>query len=179
MLVAAFVSDERYALYSLAVTISAPLGPFIATLGSVMYKRFADQEKMSRNFILLIAGVAVLTIIFFSIGVSIFSSVIFGEFYTGSIYYSIALGVGAVMVGTGDIFNRFIMSKGNGKYIRNCAIATGVVNIVLGFLLIAPYNINGITVSTVSSNIVYLVLMIALYLIIVKRNRQKIIINNG
>lgn len=174
VLVAAFVSDERYALYTLAVTISAPLGPFMSTLGSVMYKRFAQQEKMSRNFILLMTGIAVLTIIFYSIGVSVFSSVIFGEFYAGSIYYSIVLGIGAVMVGTGDIFNRFIMSKGSGKYIRNCAIATGVVNIVLGFLLIAPYNIMGITISTVTSNFVYLVLMAALYIIIVKRNKRNI-----
>ncbi len=172
VLVAAFVSDERYALYTLAVTISAPLGPFMSTLGSVMYKRFAQQEKMSRNFILLIVGIAALTIVFYSIGVSVFSAAIFGEFYTGSIYYSIALGIGAVMVGTGDIFNRFIMSKGNGKYIRNCAIATGIVNIVLGFLLIAPYNITGITISGVASNFVYLALMAALYVIVVNRNKQ-------
>lgn len=163
VLVAAYVTDEQYAPYLLAVTISTPLGPFMTSLGNVMYKKFASQNRMSKQFVFVIIGIALVTATIFIVGIIFFTTIIFGDQYEGAIIFAIVLGLGSILLGIGDIFNRFIMSKGKGKFIRNCAIATGLVNIILSAILIGQFNVWGITIARVTGNIVYLAMMIILY----------------
>ncbi len=168
VIVDTYITKSEYALFSLAITISAPMGPFISTIGSVMFKRFNQYNEMGKRFITMISGITALSAVVYVLGIRFLTPVIFGEFYRGSIVYSQVLGVGALMVGLGDVFNRFIVVKGKGKYIRNSAIAAGIVNIVIATLLITSMKAVGVTISTVASNITYLLFMIGSYVIVVR-----------
>jgi O-antigen/teichoic acid export membrane protein len=169
VIIDSFITKQEYALFSLAVTISAPLGPFISSIGSVMFSRFNKLNEMGRRFILSICGITLLSAIAYVYFIQLFTPIVFGEFYRGSIRYAQVLGVGSLLVGLGDIFNRFVMAKGMGKYIRNGAIITGIVNIAVASALINSLYATGVAISSVASNVTYLALMVISYIITSKR----------
>lgn len=173
VIVDTYITKEEYALFSLAITISAPLGPFISTIGSVMFKKFNKLNQMGKKFIAMIVSITAISCVVYIIGIQIFTPIVFGDFYRGSIVYAQALGIGSLLVGLGDVFNRFIVAKGKGKYIRNSAIITGIVNIGIAIVLISGLKSIGVTISTVASNLTYLLLMIVSYILVVKGLQSK------
>jgi len=164
VLLDAYITKGEYAIYSLAITISVPLGPLISTLGSVMFRRFNKLERMSKKFILLLVTSVVGTAGVYVVGVNVFTTVLFGEYYRESISYACAIGIGSLLVGLGDVFNRFVMAKGRGKYIRNAAIISGAINIGIAAVLIADMTTVGVTIARVAGNATYLVLIVIAYL---------------
>lgn len=173
VLLDAFITKGEYAIYSLAITIAVPLGPLISTLGSVMYKRFNKLEKMSKKLIMLLVSITAGAAVVYCVGVNLLTTVLFGEYYRASIKFACAIGIGSLMVGLGDVFNRFIMAKGKGKYIRNAAIISGVINIGLAAALIADMTTVGVTIARVSSNIAYLVAIVVAYVLVCRQNKEK------
>lgn len=161
VIVAYFVTRDEYAFYSLAITISTPLGPFVSSLGSILYKKFSTEERINTRFLQLISLTIFAVAILYIVGTTIFVPILFGDAYIGSIIFAQIIGIGSLLSGFGDVFNRFLGSKGEGKSIKQSAITSGVANLLSSIVLLPFFGALGASISRFFSNAIYLI-MIAL-----------------
>lgn len=175
VIVAAFTTREEYAYFALAVTISAPLGPVISSLGSILYKKFSLEGEIDKSFIRLITVTVVLIATVYVVGIKIFTPILFGEKYKSSILFAQLMGVGSLLVGFADVFNRFLGSKGEGKAIQHGAMATGIANIIVSISLLPIIGALGACLAQVVSDITYLLFMIFKYKKFVKVNGEDLV----
>lgn len=173
VIVSLFTTKNEYAFFSLAVTIASPLGPLISSLGSILYKKFSLENKISSRFLMLITTTVICVASIYVFAIDFFTPILFGKAYSESILFAQIIGVGSLLTGFADVFNRFLGSKGEGKAIQHGAIATGTVNLVFSSILLPVLGALGASVSRLMSNITYFVFMVIKYKKFIKSNKDE------
>jgi O-antigen/teichoic acid export membrane protein len=123
--------------YSLASSLVMPLSLLPNAVGTSSYRQFADQNKMSRKLLLVMAVTSILAML----GFVFFCVVLFPLFFKSDFSavgpMALVMMFAAIMHGFGDFFNRFLGAHGMGRAIRNIALTNGVVN-VIGIFVLTP-----------------------------------------
>lgn len=158
-----YTTGALYAPYALALMIAMPLGPLISSLGSVFYKKFREEDKLSKKAVLFTIATSTLLLIIFNIVLIYIVPILFGYEYNDAILYARIISIGSVLVGLGDVLNRFLASKGLSKSIRNAAMISGVTNITLAIILIPSFNLYGATITLFFANLQYFITLVYYY----------------
>lgn len=74
-----------------------------------------------------------------------------------------ALGIGAIFLGFGDLFNRFLGAHGRGKSIQNAAYANGIATVACIFLFVPLLGAWGAVLAVIIPNGIYLLQMYISY----------------
>lgn len=163
MWVAEFVDPSRYGQYALALAVSSPLSVLVASVGSVIFRSSSRNNSLSTKTLVFSFAFGGLLGTAYFLATETLLIRLFGSGYDLSVRMAQLMGVGGLMIGWGDIFNRFLGAKGQGAGLCLVAVSTGIVGIVSAAILLPRWNAYGAIASSVLSAATYFGLMIALY----------------
>ncbi|MDO6491479.1 MULTISPECIES: lipopolysaccharide biosynthesis protein [unclassified Cellulophaga] len=168
-----FLNDNKQVgFFMLALTVCSPLLIIPSVMGTTYFKQFVHLPKIPTKVVL------------FSIAVTAFALVIFYslidyvviQFYSKD-YLPVAniakfLILGFIFHGLGDLINRFLGAKGEGKKLRNAAFFVGAINILGYTLLIKYFQMNGAIITKILASCLYLIVMLYYYINFIKKNKH-------
>jgi O-antigen/teichoic acid export membrane protein len=163
-LVVGYLSDNvNLGYYSLALTLTMPLGMLPGVIGTTMFKEFSRQASISRNAhtITIVATLAIE--VGFVVSIRWLASLIYPPQFTPAVNMSYALSLGAVFHGLGDYYNRFLGAHGLGKALRNGAILEGGINLLGYGLFVYILGVEGAILTRIVSGAAYLSAMFISY----------------
>jgi O-antigen/teichoic acid export membrane protein len=163
MWTANYSSPVQYGQYTLAVGVSAPLGIFVSSVGTVIFRASSRAAVLSRDLLLFTAGLVLLLAISYFLATKYLLVWAFGSQYAPAVPMAQCLGIGSLLIGLGDIFQRFLGAHGLGRRLGAASVCVGVVGITVAGLLMSHWSVYGAIVASVAAGIAYLVLMIVLY----------------
>lgn len=160
-----FCSDNtNVGFYTLAVTIAAPLAMLPSIIGTTYFKQFASQSRIDKKVMLGSIGLTVVSCVVYIVFIKYIVLFLYDKSYFCVAKYASWIAIGTSMHGLGDMFNRFLGAHGQGKQIRNGAIACGIVLVFGSFILVYFYKINGAIITKIASSVVYLGMMVYYYI---------------
>jgi len=163
LLIAFFLDAEQLAYYSLAFTITLPLSLFSTSLSTSLYRRFSQVRKIDKKVLYLNLFWVVLSISVFVVLRKWIILHLFSQKYMESlqvfVFLAIAFGIG----GISKIFTYFLMARGAGKIIKNIAIITLSIDLILNIVLIPKHGILGSAIARLISHFFDLIFLIFYY----------------
>jgi O-antigen/teichoic acid export membrane protein len=167
--VAAFIDSVDYGQYALAVALSAPLCVLLSSIGTVIFRSSSRLQRLPRGMIGFTVVVGVLLGCAYWIGTEWLLTVVFGEKYAPAIRTAQWLGVASLLIGIGDVLQRFLGAHGLGRRLGAVSVATGIVAMSSAAILLPRWAVNGAIVSSMCAAVTYLGLLSYLYLSFTRR----------
>ena len=168
-----FMDNTQVGFFLLALTICSPLLVIPSVLGTIYYTKFVDIRTIPNKvlYVSIASTLAALGVFYFLVEDVIIN------FYTPE-YLPVAqisklLIIAFIFHGFGDLVNRFLGAKGQGKLLRNAAYLVGIVNVLGYTFLIKYFSINGAIITKILASLSYLILMIYYYRTFVKTNNDE------
>ena len=112
------------AIFSLAVTVSAPLTMLPSAVGTAYFSRLASGNRFPPNVLRYSWLVATFLAVCFGMVVPFAVQFLYGDRYKGVSFSAQICGVAAVLHGMGDVYNRFFLAN------RETRLLLGVVSVV-------------------------------------------------
>jgi O-antigen/teichoic acid export membrane protein len=137
LLVGYFENTVAVGFYSLALTVTMPLGFIPSALGTTLFKTFADRTSIPKK---VVFGTVALTGCALTVFLLLIDKVVMWAYsaeYSEVIPLAYIMAIGSVLHGFGDFVNRFLGAHGRGKQLRNGAFITGGF-IMAGSLTLVP-----------------------------------------
>lgn len=171
VVVLGYVTLSVYGEFSSAIMLATPLTLLISSTGNIFYKKFRNENfissKIQKTLLLVVITIGLLYVI----GIKYVIMILLGNQYLNSVFFAQVLGISCLITGLGDVYNRFLSSKGEGKAIKNAAMFSGLVNIISAFILLPPLNVYGALISFVLASITYLSVLYYYYVSYTKKHR--------
>lgn len=161
--------------YTLALTVTAPLGMLPSIIGTTYFKEFAKLDHiparvMRNTFWMTLGSCLVFVLLIKHIVVFLYT-----EDYLLVGTYASWLACGVCIHGFGDMLNRYLGSHGRGKEIRNASIANGIFKIFGYTLLVYLWNTPGALFTTILCDVIYSACIVYYYMRFVNEKRQHIL----
>lgn len=174
LIISKYCNDNvELGFYNIALQITVPLTLIPNILSTVFFARFAGSQTLTKKLVLIVTIISIsLYIILFYLS-DIIVSVIFGSSYLPAAKLIKILGMGSLLYGIADFFNRFILAKGESNVIRNIAITVGISYLFLGFILIPRYFAEGASYAKVFTGAIYLTTEALCTKYVISRVRKK------
>lgn len=157
-------NNASVGFYTLALTICGPLSMLPAIIGTTFFKRFAVEKRISRTVLLLSFVLTSISGIIFIFFIQYVVNYLYDESYSSVSTYAKWLAVAYCLHGLGDMINRFLGAHGQGKQIRNSAIACGIVKTFGSFLFVYLWRINGAVLTAILGSTVYFICLMVYYI---------------
>jgi O-antigen/teichoic acid export membrane protein len=173
-------SNKDVGHYSLALSFIMPLSILPSIVGTSNFKGYITAKSISKqSFKKVILACLALQVLLF-LGIDWFIGIFLDAKYK-DVGTLIKLGsFGAILHGFGDFVNKFLLAKGESKYMKKVSIAVGIVQLVSSLVLIKLYSSTG---GIIAKSLGSLVLFMSLYIfyyrkyVIGKSEGQKIVIH--
>lgn len=165
-------NNVELGFYNIALQITAPLTLIPNILSTVFFARFANNYILRKKLVICVAliSVTLYTVLFFFSNIII--TAIFGSSYLPAAQLIKILGLGSLLYGIADFFNRYILAKGMSNIIRNIATTVGVVYLLLGLFLIPKYFAEGASYAKVLTGVIYISIEIICTKHIISKERK-------
>lgn len=163
VLLAFFVNDEQLGYYALAYALTFPLSHFPNALGTSAFRSYARRKRIgTKHFavntaVVLLAGAALILLREFII--TVLFSERFAEAQTVFVLLVIAFGLGALAIP----LTLFFKAKGKGLHVRNITITAQLLYLLLMFVLVPLYGINGAAWAAIIAFTLDLILYLYFY----------------
>lgn len=158
-----FIDNTQVGFFTLAMTVCSPLILIPSVLGTTFFKKFASLNVIPKKVVWFSIAATLFALAIFYI----FIERVFLWFYTDDFAPTIAIAklliIGFLLHGFGDLINRFLGAKGQGKLLRNAAFAVGLVNILGYSLLVYYFGLMGAITTKIIASGVYLLMMYYYY----------------
>ena len=168
------IDNSSVGFYTLSATMAAPLAMLPMIVGTTFFKQFAIQKKMDNKVLTWSCALTIASCIVFIGIIKYVVAFLYDSSYSSVGLYASFLAIATSINGLGDLFNRFLGAHGQGKQIRNGAIACGIVTIIGNILFVYLWQINGAILTRISSAIVYFLYMCITYKLYTKSNSYEI-----
>ena len=142
-------NNTMVAFFTLAVTISAHLQMLPSIIGTVYFRRFAHESKISDKVMWGTIGVTGISFICYVILIHPLVGFLYDASYSIVSIYASFIAVGMCIQGFADMINRFLGSHGKGKEIRNSAFISGILQVFGNTVLVYLFDINGAIIAKI------------------------------
>ncbi len=161
--IAYWADNTAIGFYSLANSLVEPLKLLPNAIATSSFRSFATQPRISNKIILptIILSVATLVIAFMFFGAPL--SWIYTTRFDEVGPMARALSLGAIFLGFGDLFNRFLGAHGKGKSLQNAAYGFGITNLVGMVIFVPLLGAWGAVLTAILAGGVYLIQMVLSY----------------
>jgi O-antigen/teichoic acid export membrane protein len=163
MWVAAFVRPDDYGQYALAVAVSAPLGVLLSSIGTVIFRSSSRLSRLPLDLIVLTGSTGVALGIAYWIATEWLLTVVFGDKYGPAVWMAQLLGIASLLIGLGDVLQRFLGAHGLGRALGAASVATGVVGMLTAAVLLPRMTTTGAIVASISAAATYVTLLAIVY----------------
>lgn len=175
MILPMYLDVKNLALVGVALTLSSPLQLIPSIIGVVLFRKFAKGNNcFERGVILSLIFVSLMSVLFFNLVIASVVSILFSDSYSGVVEISRIIGLGYILYGIGDFFNKFVASRGDGVLLRNTSMIVGLSVLAMFFLTIKSHGVYSICYAILSGGFVFSLLsMHNCYRIVKKQNDIK------
>ncbi len=163
------VDNTAVGFYNIALQLSIPLSMLPNILATVLYKKFVFSRCVSKKVLLTLLLLSVLIYICILCFSKPFISIVFGDKYLQAVPLLKFMCFGALLYGIADFFNKFLLSKGKGKMLRNVSFIVGIVIVCLSYPFIKFWGGYGASYIKVIAGIVYMMVIMYMYRLTVKK----------
>lgn len=175
-MIISFFSDNNIdvGFYSLALTVTMPLVLIPTVVGTSFFKEFANRPNIPVKATKATIMISIFSLIIFLLMIKPMIILLYSKDFEEAANLAYVVAAGQILHGFGNYYNRFLGSKGQGKFLRNGAIAVGVTNIG-GFLVVIPFlGAYGAAYTKLISGIVFIASMLFYYKKFLKKNKLTI-----
>ena len=137
------MDNTQVGFFMLAATICSPLLVIPSVLGTIFFKQFATIRTIPTKVIYFSVLSTIAALIVFYLLIEQVIITFYTEDYLPVADISKYLIIAFIFHGFGDLFNRFLGAKGEGKLLRNAAYLVGILNVLGYTILIKYFSING------------------------------------
>jgi O-antigen/teichoic acid export membrane protein len=151
MLLSIFHGMSMTAYYSIAMTLSTPIGIGSKALSHSAYKQFAGEQRIPSR--ILAASLGWSAIIALAIGLGGFAIVplFFTDSYSSSLTVLPLLALGGALLGANHPFHAFLAARRQGRAIRIMSITTSSINVLLNLALIPSLGMTGAALAFITT----------------------------
>ena len=164
------VDNTSVGFYNIALQFTVPLALIPNILATVFFKEFVRADKIRTKLILITSIATFGGLVFILLIIKYIILFVYGDAYLPAVSLTYLLSIGTILYGLSDFFNRFLLSKGKGKELRNISIVVGVVLLIANIILIYNYGAKGAAFSKIVAGLFYLGIVVVIYKKIVKSN---------
>jgi O-antigen/teichoic acid export membrane protein len=154
-----WVDNTTIGFFSLAMSLVAPLQFIPNAIATSSFRSFAKRSRIPKKIIITTIALTIASLIaafiFFGKPLSWIYTTKFSE--VGPM--ARALSLGAIFIGFGDLFNRFLGAHGRGKSLQRAAYANGIASIVCIIIFVPFLGAWGAILGVVIPNGIYLLQM--------------------
>ena len=158
-----FGDNTKLGFFNLALTLSIPLGLLPNVVATTFFKSFADMNRVPIKVVSYTLGLSLCSYLVFICLLKKVVFLLYSADYAKSVPLAIILGLGMIIQGLGDVFNRFLCAKARGKQVRNGAFVAGAVNVGAILVLVPAFGGTGAAVTRVLAGSVYFAAMYLYY----------------
>jgi O-antigen/teichoic acid export membrane protein len=161
--VAEYVEAARYGQYALAIVVASPMAILVSSVGTVIFRSSSARTSLSPRILVFAFGLGAVLGAAYLLATETLLVRIFGSEYGLSVRMAQALGLSSLMIGWGDIFQRFLGAQGQGRRLGLVSVSTGTVGVASAAYLLPRYDAYGAIVSSILAAGTYLGLLLVLY----------------
>ncbi len=174
------IDNKDVGHYSLALSFIMPLSILPGIVGTSNFKNYMTLQTIpAKNFKVVLVSSA-LTLIALLLSIDFIVARFLKPEYK-EVAMLIKLGsFGAILHGFGDFVNKFLMAKGESKYMKKVSIVSGVIQLMSSLVLIKLFSsTGGILAKSIGSLIFFTMLYLYYYrkYVVQKSEGMKVIIN--
>lgn len=168
-----WVNNRALGFYSLAMQIVDPLRLIPSAVATSSFRDFVHQKRISRKVILATLASTVVSLIAILLFFGKPLTWIYTKDYAPVGLIGRIVAFGTIMLGFGELINRFLGAHGEGKALRNTAYIMGAVN-VIGMIVFVPlWGIWGVVLTTVMGDASFLLFLLIYYRQFIHRQREE------
>jgi O-antigen/teichoic acid export membrane protein len=158
-----WVNNTAIGFYSLASSLNEPLTLLPNAIATSSFRSFAKKPKISNKILLATTIISLISLVFAFIFFGTPLSWIYTTKFIEVGPLARALSLAAILLGFGDLFNRFLGAHGIGKSIQNAAYANGIVSVICTFIFIPLIGTWGAVLAMIIANGMYFLLLLLGY----------------
>lgn len=156
-------NNTSVGFYNIALQISMPLSMIPNIIATVLFKRFVSAEVIPKKILYLLLSLCLFIYICIIVFSKPFVAIVFGEDYVTSVTLLQYISLGFLLYGIADFFNKFLLSKGEGKELRDVSLWVGITILFISYPLIKLWGEMGASYVKLLSGIVYILFIVKLY----------------
>jgi len=173
VIVGATVDKALFGMYSLALSLSAPITTIPHTMATIKYKENANSQKLQTKNIVFTVMISIIGLIVLNIGVNVLFPVFYSDRYNGALDYLLICSFTFLVHGFGDYFNQFCAAHGLGKNLKFGAYFTGGTQLIFTIFLTPIWGLWGLIIAKFISSTVYFCCMFVNYVRFTSRTTPK------
>lgn len=158
-----FTNNTDLGFFNLALVVSTPLILLPGVVATTFFEKFASIQMIPERLIFMTAAMSLVS---YGVFVLLIDKVII-FFYTTNYLRAVSLayilGLGMIIHGMGDVFNRFLCAKGKGREVRNGAFVSGGVNVAAFLILVPLFSSLGASIARLMLGVSYFTAMYLYY----------------
>jgi O-antigen/teichoic acid export membrane protein len=158
-----FQGMSTVAYYSIAMTMSTPIGMGSKALSHSAYKRFAGEERIPRSILAASVGWSTLVGAAIALGGYFLVPLFFTDSYTPALAVLPLLALGAALAGANHPFHAFLAARRHGRAIRIMSVTTSAINVVLNLALIPFIGMTGAAIAFIMTYAVNIAMNVWFY----------------
>ncbi|MES2851255.1 MAG: hypothetical protein V4685_19560 [Bacteroidota bacterium] len=174
------IDNKEVGHYSLALSFIMPLAILPSIVGTSNYKRYITARVIPKeNFRKVVISCLVMQVLLFLCVDYMIGLFLAPEYKDVAMLIKIG-STGAILHGFADFVNKFLLAKGESKYMKKTSIIVGIVQLVSSLVLIKYFSsTGGIIAKSLGSLTLFLMLYIFYYkkYVIGRSEGQKIVIH--
>lgn len=158
-----FFNNKDLGFFNLALVVSGPLGILPSVIATTFFKNFVDMNKIPDKLIKYTMIISLGSYAIFVLLIKEIILILYSADYSNSVSLAYILGMGMIIHGFGDIFNRYLCAKAKGKEVRNGAFVVGAVNVISAVTLVPLLSAHGAAIARLLVGITYCFAMFLYY----------------
>lgn len=161
----AYTLDTRtLALFVLALTLTMPLTLIPNVIATTLFKKFVSADSIPPIAIGGAVAISIVSLLGFLLLIDYIVPILYKAEFAAVTFLAKICAVAAVIHGTADLFNRFLLAKSDTRKLRRNGIQLSILGLASYSLLINQYGIVGAPITNLIVAIVYLITMLRYYL---------------
>lgn len=165
-------SNISVGYFAIATQLCIPLSLIPNVIATAFFQKFANSVQIDKRLIISMGILSFVSLIVVFIIAEPAILIIYGSSYVQAVSIVKYLAIGMLLYGIADFFNRFLLSHGDGKGLRNSSVVIGLTLMITNFIFIKMMGAEGAAIARIFSGIVYLSLMIFYYRVSVNKSKK-------
>jgi O-antigen/teichoic acid export membrane protein len=151
MLISYFSGMPTLGFYSIAMTMTSPLGMFSRSISSSSYRSFARADRIPGQVLLANGVWCVAGSLILVAACSVLIPLFFTDKYSTAMQVLPYLAAGSALAGLNMPFHTFLSARRRGRAIKIMSITTSAVNVLLNIALVPVFSMRGAGIAMISS----------------------------
>ena len=147
--------NAKVGFYLLALSVTYPLSTLPAIVGTTYFKQFSKQPRIPDKVLSITYLATAATCLAFVLLIKPLVVFLYTEEYSAVGVFAQWMSVSFCLHGLGDMFNRYLVSHGLGREVRNASILCGAIKLVGFTLFVWLWDTTGALISLTASEFVY------------------------